>query len=148
MDNKTIVLDIMRDLGAREASEIRKTASDMTGTEIIAQERSIPPWSKQQDYTSWPKGSPVTDENQVWTLITPHRAADYDGRPSTLRALWGLAHTTDPSRAKFWVEPQGTSGMYMKGECYKTEDGTVYRCLQDNCVYDVEALSSAWEKVE
>lgn len=148
MDNKAIVLDVMRDLGAREATELRKTASTLTGTEIIAQERAVPPWDAQQDYTGWPKGAPVEDEGQVWTLITPHRAADYQGRPSTLRALWGLAHTTDPDRAKPWVDPNGTSGMYMKGECYKAADGTVYRCLQDNCVYNAEALPSAWEEVK
>ena len=69
----------MRGLGAREATELRKTASTLTGTEIIAQERAVPPWDAQQDYTGWPKGAPVTDEGQVWTLITPHRAADYQG---------------------------------------------------------------------
>lgn len=148
MDNKTIVLDLMRDLGAREATELRKTASTLTGTEIIAQERAVPPWDAQQDYTGWPKGAPVTDEGQVWTLITPHRAADYQGRPSTLRALWGLAHTTDPARAKPWVDPNGTSGMYMKGECYLSNDGKVYRCLQDNCVYDAETMPSYWEEVQ
>lgn len=148
MDNKAIVLDVMRDLGAREATELRKTASTLTGTEIIAQECAVPPWDAQQDYTGWPKGAPVTDEGQVWTLITPHRAADYQGRPSTLRALWGLAHTTDPARAKPWVDPQGTSGMYMKGECYLAADGTVKRCLQDNCVYNAEAMPSYWEDVQ
>lgn len=25
--------------------------------------------------------------------------------------------------------------------------GTVYRCKQDNCVYDAQALPSAWEEV-
>lgn len=49
MDNKAIVLDVMRDLGAREAAELRKTASTLTGTEIIAQERAVPPWDAQQD---------------------------------------------------------------------------------------------------
>ena len=148
MDNKAIVLDVMRNLGEREATELRKTASTLTGTEIIAQERAVPPWDAQQDYTGWLKGAPVTDEGQVWTLITPHRAADYQGRPSTLRALWGLAHTTDPARAKPWVDPQGTSGMYMKGECYLAADGTVKRCLQDNCVYSAEAMPSYWEDVQ
>ena len=101
MDNKTIVLDVMRDLGAREATELRKTASTMTGTEIIAQGGAVPPWDAQQDYTGWPKGAPVTDEGQVWTLITPHRAADYQGRPSTLRALWGPGpyHRPRPGQA-------------------------------------------------
>lgn len=145
MDSKTFVLELMRDLGRHEAAALRETASTLTGTEIIAQERAVPPWDAQKDYTGCPKGTPVTDEGQVWTLITPHRAADYQGRPSTLRALWGLAHTTDPARAKPWVDPQGTSGMYMRGECYRAADGTVYRSLQDNMVYDATAQPNAWE---
>lgn len=148
MDSKTLVLELMRDIGRREAAALRETASTLTETEIIAQERAVPPWNAQQDYTSWPKGAPVTDEGQVWTLITPHRAADYQGRPATLRALWGLAHTTDPARAKPWVDPEGQSGMYMKGECYLAADGTVRRCLQDNCVWDADAMPSYWEVVQ
>lgn len=148
MDSKTLVLDLMRDLGRREAAALRETASTLTGTEIIAQERAVPPWDAQQDYTGCPVGTPVTDEGQVWTLIQPHNAANYQGRPSTLRALWGLAHTTDPAKAKPWVDPQGTSGMYMKGECYLAADGTVRRCLQDNCVWDADAMPSYWEVVQ
>lgn len=145
MDSKTLVLELMRDLGRREAAALRETAADRSGTEIIAQERAVPPWDAKKDYTGCPKGTPVTDEGQVWTLITPHRAADYQGRPSTLRALWSLAHTTDPARAKPWVDPQGQSGMYMKGECYLAKDGTAYRSLQDNCVWDADAMPSYWE---
>lgn len=147
MDSKTLVLELMRDLGRREAAALRETAADLSGTEIIAQERAVPPWDAQKDYTGCPKGTPVTDEGQVWTLITPHRAADYQGRPSTLRALWGLAHTKDATRAKPWVDPAGQSGMYMKDECYRAEDGKVYRCKQDNCAYNAQALPSAWEGV-
>lgn len=148
MDAKTLVLDVLRSLGQREAAELRQGAAEMDGTAIIAMERAVPAWDKQQDYTDWPVGSPVADENQVWTLITPHRAADYEGRPSTLRALWGLCHTKDPAKAKPWVAPEGQSGMYMTGECYKATDGTVYRCKQDNCVWDAEGLPDAWKKVE
>ena len=90
----------------------------------------------------------MADEAQVWTLIQPHNAADYEGRPSTLRALWGLCHTKDPAKAKPWVNPEGTSGMYMKDECYLDTDGTVYRSLQDNVVHDASALPEAWGKVE
>ena len=147
MDSKTLVLEVLRDLGAREAAELRKSAAEMDGTAIIAMERAVPAWDKQQDYTAWPAGAPVADEGQVWLLIQPHRAADYEGRPSTLRALWGLAHIKDPARAKPWVDPYGTSGMYMTGECYRAEDGTVYRCKQDNCVWDAAGLPSAWEAV-
>lgn len=148
MDAKTLVLDVLRSLGQREATELRESAAEMDGTAIIAMERAVPAWDKQQDYTDWPVGSPVADENQVWTLITPHRAADYEGRPSTLRALWGLCHTKDPAKAKPWVAPEGQSGMYMTGECYKATDGTIYRCKQDNCVWDADGLPSAWEEVQ
>ena len=116
MDSKGLILDLLRDLGQRQATELRQSAADLSGTEIIAYEHAVPAWDKQQDYTGWPVGSPVADEEQVWTLIQPHRAADYEGRPSTLRALWGLTHTKDATRAKPWVDPAGQSGMYMTGE--------------------------------
>ena len=99
MDSKTLVLDVLRSLGQREAAELREGEADMDGTAIIAMERAVPAWDKQQDYTGWPVGAPVADDGQVWTLIQPHRAADYEGRPSTLRALWGLTHTKDATRA-------------------------------------------------
>lgn len=147
MESKDVVLDVMRDLGRKEASALRESASELSGTEIIAQERAVPAWNASQDYTSWPAGSPVSDEGQVWTLIIPHRASDYVGRPSTLRALWGLAHTTDPARAKPWVDPYGTSGMYKKDECYKAEDGKIYRCITTETNFDANAMPSYWEEV-
>lgn len=148
MDSKSLILDVLRDLGAREAAELRKSAAEMDGTAIIAMERAVPAWSHEQDYSGCPKGAPVTHGEQVYTLITPHRAEDYDGDPTTLPALWNLCHTKDATRAKPWVDPNGQSGMYMTDECYLAKDGTVYRCKQDNCVYDAQALPSAWEKVE
>lgn len=135
----------MKEKGADDALNLRGRAGTMDGTAIIAEESKVPDFDAQKDYSACPAGTPVADEGQVWTLITPHNAANYQGRPSTLRALWGLCHTKDSSKAKAWVAPLGTSGMYMAGECYKAVDGRVYRCKQDNCVYDAAALPSAWE---
>jgi hypothetical protein len=135
----------MKEKGADDAAALRAKANTMTGTEIIAAEIAVPDFDAQKDYSACPAGTPVADEGQVWTLIQPHNAANYSGRPSTLRALWGLCHTTDPAKAKPWVDANGTSGMYMKDECYKAADGKVYRCKQDNCVHDAAALPSAWE---
>lgn len=58
----------------------------------------------------------------------------------------GSSSYKNPEKAKPWVDPYGTSGMYSKGECHLAEDGTVYICLQDNCVYDATAMPGYWEK--
>ena len=144
MTNKDLILGVMRDQGRSDALSLRSRAADMDGTSIIAEETKIPSFDPNKDYTAWPVGAPVADEGQVWTLLQPHNAANYQGRPGALRALWGLTHTTDPAKAKPWVGPYGTSGMYMAGECYQDSDGTVYRCKADNTVYDAAALPSAW----
>lgn len=140
--------EIFRSLGRSDALKLREEAANLTGTQIVDREHSIPAFYPAKDYSAWPIDAPVTDEGQVWLLIQPHNAAHYTGRPSSLRSLWGLAHTTNPAKAKPWVDAYGTSGVYMTGECYKAEDGTVYRALQDNLVYRAEALPAAWESVE
>lgn len=139
--------DIFRNLGRADALKLREEASGLDGTAIIAREHSIPAYDPQKDYSAWPSGSPVTDEGQVWLLLQPYNAANYTGRPSTLRALWGLAHTKDPQKAKPWADAYGTSGMYMTGECYKDAAGQVWRCINDNTVHDAAALPSGWELV-
>lgn len=142
IDPKTV----MYDEGRRQALALQERAPAMTGTEIIAQEGNVPAWDPKKDYSNWKPGWPVADEGQVWTLLQPHNAAHYPGRPSTLRALWGLTHTTDPAKAKPFVEPYGTSGMYMAGECC-TENGGVYRCKNDNTVHTPSAYPDSWEPV-
>lgn len=141
------MIDIFRSLGRSDALKLREEAYAMTGTEIIAREVSVPRFDPKKDYSDWPVGSPVADEGQVWTLIQPHDAASYEGRPSTLRALYGITHTKDPARAKPWVDPYGTSGMYMTGECYRDADGLVHRANRDDLVHDANALPDAWDVV-
>ena len=131
--------EIFRSLGRADALKLREEAVSLTGTQIIDREHSAPAFDPNKDYSAWPIDAPVTDEGQVWLLIQPHNAAHYTGRPSSLRALWALAHTTNPTKAKPWVDAYGTSGMYMKGECYKAADGTVYRAKDDNLVHDAAA---------
>lgn len=140
-------LDIFRSAGRTAALELRGEAVNLTGTEIIDREQDVPEFDPQKDYSAWPVGSPVYDGWQVWTLIQPHNAAHYPQRPAELRALWGLAHTKNPEKAKPWVDPYGTSGMYMAGECYMDAYGVVWRCKDDNTVHPAPVLPDAWEKV-
>lgn len=140
IDPKTV----MYDEGRRQALALQAAAPGMTGTEIIAQEEKVPAWDPHKDYSKWEAGWPVSDEGQVWILLIPHNAANYIGRPAGNRALWGLSHTTDPAKAKPWVAPYGTSGLYMTGECC-TENGNTYRCAHDNNAYAPSAYPQWWE---
>lgn len=141
------MIDVFRSLGRSDALKLREEAHALTGTQIIDREFCIPVFDPMKDYSAYPAGSPVRDEDQVWTLLQPHNAAHYGGRPSSLRALWSLAHTTNPKKAKPWVNPYGTSGMYMTGEVYLGADGTVWRAKQDNLVHDALSYPQGWEKV-
>lgn len=133
--------------GRRQALDLQERSAGMTGTEIIAEETKVPAFDPEKDYTGWPVGAPVADEDQVWTLIQPHNAADCSGRPSTLRALWGLAHTTDPAKAKPWVASYGTSGLYAVNEVCLWTDGHIYRNLYDGNEYppQTQGAEDRWE---
>lgn len=145
MDSKELVLSVMRSLGKKESDELREAASSMTASEIIAKERAVPYWQANKDYSEWPVGAPVSYDGQVYSLITPHNAAFYpDLTPLNGRTLWNLCHTTDPLKAKAYVAPDGTSGLYMNNECYEDQNGNVYVCVEDNTVYNAEDYPSAW----
>lgn len=145
----SVMIEAFRSLGRADALALRNEAASLTGTQIIDREHAVPAFDPQRDYSGYPVGAPVADEGQVWLLILPHDAAHYpDARPATNRACWGLAHTTNPARAKPWVDAYGISGLYMTDECYKAADGTVYRALQDDLTYDADALPDAWDTVE
>lgn len=139
--------DVFYSLGKSDASKLREEASGLDGTQLTEREAAVPDFDPQKDYSAWPAGAPAKDEGQVWTLLIPHNAAHYPGvRPSTNRACWGLAHTKNPARAKAWVDPYGTSGLYMKDECYE-ENGVVYRSKRDNQDRKASVLPEDWEIV-
>lgn len=142
---------VMYDEGRRQALALQERSGAMTGTEIIAEESNVPAWDGAKDYTGWKTGYPVADEGQVWTLLLPHNAAHYTGRPSELRAIWALAHTKDPKKAKPWVASYGVSGRYMLDECctYPYTDGTthVFRNKHENNEFPPLTLNveARWE---
>ena len=139
--------EILYKAGQANALALREEARELDGTAIISRERDVPEFVPGKDYSTWPVGAPVADDGQVWQLIQPYDGAAHPGVPGELRALWGLCHTKNPEDARAWVDPYGTSGMYMTGECYRAGDGTVYRCLSDNTIFNAGALPSGWEVV-
>ena len=148
MTSKELILDVMRAQGWADAMDLRNRAAELDGTGVIAEEAKAPAFDPSADYTGWPVGAPVTDGGQAYKLLQPYNAATWpDQRPADLPALWSVCHTTDPARAKPYAAPNGTSGMYMEGECC-TWEGGVYRCLADNTVWSPGEYAQAWEAVE
>ena len=148
MNTKEFIYETLRRQGKIQGLALQEKSIEMTQTELIAEEDYIPDFNPQKDYSSWKVGYPVQDEGQVWILLQPYNAANHEGRPSTLRALWGLAHTKDALKAKPYVASYGTSGLYMIDECCLWTDGKVYKSIIDNNAYDPEVYPAGWEFIE
>ena len=149
MTSKDVVLAAMRSLGKADALNLRTRAPEMDGTGLIAEESKIPEFDGSKDYSEWAVGSPVWElvenERQVFTLITPHNASHYpSSKPSNTPALWSIRHTKDPKRAKAYLPPNGTSGLYEVDEC-AIESGHVHRNKQPQNAFSPSAMPSYWE---
>lgn len=150
MMNRKEILDRMFEAGKADALDLRVDAVSeaITDTEIIDREICIPDWREDGDYLLVPAGSPFRDNGQVYGLLQPHNASHYPNqRPSDLRALWGLKHTTNPERAKPYVAPIGTSGLYMADECCLLND-KIYKSKVDNNAYSPVDYPQNWEEVD
>lgn len=147
MSTKLFVLETLRRQGKVQGLALQEKSTEMTQTELIAEENYIPNFNPTKDYSAWKVGYPVQDEGQVWILLQPYNAAHHHGKPSSLRAMWGLAHTKDASKAKPYVAPYGTSGLYMIDECCMWTDGCIYKSIIDNNAYDPEAYPDGWKEI-
>ena len=134
--------------GQSKARELRSNAPDMTDTEITAAESYIPEWRAGIQKAGAPVRRSGLDQNYR-TLQAHDSSANPNWTPEATPALFGIMHTTDPAKAKAWVAPLGTSGMYSLGECYKDSSGKVWRQIYDGGnVYDAAAMPDRWEIVE
>ena len=132
MTSKDRVLQRERDRGRAAALNLAGRAADMTGTALIAEQGHIPAWREDGVYTADHVGFPVQYDDQVYTILQPHTPAHNPGSyPADLPAIYSIKHTTDPKRAKPYMAPSGTSGMYMADDCC-TYEGHAWRSEQDN----------------
>lgn len=149
MTSKEIVINTHRNMGRADALALREkaVAGSLTDTQIIDSEEAVPAWSEKRDYTNAAAGTPVTHDGQVYGLLQPHNAAHYPSTtPATLPALWRVKHTTNPAKAKPWVQPTSTSDMYLVGECMIWTDGAVMRATRDT-TYSPDEYAADWETV-
>ena len=146
MEAKEYVLEKMQDIGLQVAEAFQAKAPELDGTAIIDREEDIPDFDPDKhQYLNWEVGNCVRDDGQVWQLLQPYDSTVYKDHPNDMRAQWSLMHTKDPAKAKPYVAPLGTSGMYMKDECCM-EGGKIYRSTIDNNVWEPSAYPAGWEE--
>jgi len=145
MTAKNRVLHRERERGRAAALGLAARAPEMDGTALIAEQGHIPAWRENAVYTANHVGFPVQDGNQVYTILQPHAPANNRGvRPADLPAIYSIKHTTDPKKAKPYMAPNGTSGVYMTDDC-AVEDGHVYQSTIDNNVWAPSSYPAGWE---
>ena len=149
MTSKQRVLARERAAGKAAALDLAARAPGLDGTALIAEEDKVPLFVWGTDYSACAAGTPIAEivdgERQIFTMITPVNTAHYPGiTPNTERSLYSLCHTKDPARAKPWVEPLGTSGLYAVDECC-TDAGHVWRNLYEGNAYPPSVLPERWE---
>ena len=130
----------------REAS-----AGDLSGTEIVACEDLLPAWTKAgpKGDGSHEVGEACTHNGQSWRCCQAHNTNNNpDIEPGNSPAQWAPYHTTDPTKAKAFIQPTGAHDAYQKGECCLWTDGKVYRSIMDGAnAYSPEAYPQGWEEV-
>jgi len=143
-----LALEGLRAKGLADAAALTALAvsGEADGTHLIAHEAEIPTW-RQRAYNTeeTPVGKPYKWNGQVYKLWQQHDATGQpDWNPEQAVSLWDICHTTDPAKAKPYVAPLGTSGLWMMDECC-IHGGHVYRSLVDNGAYSPSEYPQNWE---
>lgn len=137
--------------GARMTFVSEAEAGDRTGTEIIACEDLLPAWTKAgpKGDGSHEVGEACTHEGQSWRCCQAHNTNNNpDIEPGNSPAQWVPYHTTDPKKAKPFIQPTMAEDSYQKGEVCIWTDGKVYRSTMETAnAYSPEAYPQGWEEV-
>ena len=150
MTSKERVLQRERDRGKADALALASVAHELNGTDLINNEDKIPAWNEAATYTTAHVGFPVQDGGQVFTILQPHTPAHNPGiRPVDLPAIYSIKHTKDIEKAKPYIAPNGTSGLYMTDEvCIK--NGKTWCSLVDHNAWPPGEIGTeaVWKAVE
>lgn len=95
-------------------------------------------------------GEPCTNAGQSWRCCQAHNCNDNpDIKPGESPAHWAPYHTTDPARAKPFIQPTGAHDAYLKGEVCLWTDGKVYRSTMETAnAYSPADYPQGWQEIE
>lgn len=127
-------------------------AGDRSGTDVIACEELLPAWTKEgpKGDGSHEIGEPCVHNGQAWRCCQAHNCNNNpDIEPGKNPAQWAPYHTTDPAKAKPFIQPTGAHDAYQKGEVALWTDDKVYRSTLDTAnSYSPADYPQGWEEVQ
>ena len=146
--DKQIYFDAMREKGVNDATTLSAMAvsGEADGTYLIDHEAEIPTWRQRAFNTDeTPVGKPYKYNGQVYKLWQQHDSTNQpDWTPESAVSLWDICHTTNSLKAKEYVPPQGSRGLWQVDECC-TQNGHVWKNLFADNAYDPATLPERWE---
>lgn len=153
MNNKDFVLETLKRSGKLAAQAVQEKSSNMTGTELNAEDMYIPDFKAAvANKNMLERKAGLTDgfvckssAGRVVRLIQNYDSSIYTQEPEELPAQYGFVWSNDPAKAKPFVAI--STSPYMKGNCC-SENDEVYRSKIDNNVFAPSAYPQGWEKVE
>ena len=139
---------IMYEEGRRQALDLQNRSSNMTGTELNAEDNIIPEFKRAKEVKNMLERNIgfvcKSSAGRVVKLLQPYDSDIYKEEPEELSAQWGFVWSKDPAKALPFVAI--STSPYMKDECC-SEDGKVYRSLFNNNVWAPSAYTIGWELV-
>lgn len=143
------MMETIKHMAILAAQAVQDKSSEMTGTELNAEEQFIPSYKKALEKMNMLERKAgfvcKASAGRVVKLLQPYDSDVYTGEPEELPAQWGFVWSDDPAHAKPFIAL--STSPYMKGNCCLWE-GKVKRSKADNNVWSPADYPDGWEDVE
>ena len=143
------MMEIIKHMVKLAAQAVQDKSSEMTGTELNAEDKFIPEFQKAKARMNMLERKAgfvcKSSAGRVVKLLQPYDSDIYTGEPEELTAQWGFVWSDDPAHAKPFIAL--STSPFMKGNCCLWE-GKVKRSKLDNNVWSPADYLDGWEDVE
>ena len=149
MTNKDYVLETMKRSGKLAAQAVQAKASEMTGTELNAEDAYIPRFraacARMNMLERLAGFVCLSPAGRVVRLVQPYDSDVFTQEPEELPAQFGFVWSKDPAKALPFVAI--STSPYNTGDCC-TNEGKTWRSGQDGNVWAPGTPNVKWEEVK
>ena len=145
MTSREYVLDMMQRVALAAAQSLQSRATELTGTEVYAEQSAAPDFDPEKQYLNYKVGFVCrSPSGRMVRLLQPYDSTVYTQTPEELPAQWGFYWSQNPEDALPFVAL--STSPYMTGDCC-TENGVVYRSTIDNNVWPPSEYPQGWKLI-